>query len=393
MAYVAPEGYFTEAAKKARYDTGVDTSTAGGTDFQDYASGSTDAEFLERVYNNEVGRASDPNGLSFWQGQLDAGSSREDVIAGFNASQEGQGYDNPNSLGDDNLLEPVATGQDKVSKSVYVGPAETATAERDAQSTYDASGREIDPNDLMGERMRLLTQSDSPMMQRAKQEGMLFAARRGLSNSSIAAGNAMGAMVDRAAPIAQQESQAYLQQGMANQGYLNEAAKQNAQTSASFQAQNAQNTTETNRYNVGVEQQVEMKYSDDLNRALSEDLRALNERALQTLKGSQSVDLLSLEADYKNLLQTNLSAAELSKSYIAGVTDLINDPKMSAESIAKGVELLQGGINSGLDVIEGISGIDLSTYSFGDTNADTPTVDPAVIAALGTGSFGGRLSF
>ena len=393
MAYTAPEGYFTEAAKQSRYDTGVSTVDSGTPEFQDYSADSTDAEFLERVYNNETGRASDPDGLSYWQGQLDAGHSREDIIAGFNVSQEGQGYDNPTPPSADSLIDPVSTGQDKVSKSVYVGPAETATAERDAQSTYDASGREIDPNDLMGERMRLLTQSDSPMMQRAKQEGMLLAARRGLSNSSIAAGNAMGAMVDRAAPIAQQESQAYLQQGMANQGYLNEAAKQNAQTSASFQAQNAQNTTETNRYNVGVEQQVEMKYSDDLNKALSEDLRALNERALQTLKGSQSVDLLSLEADYKNLLQTNLSAAELSKSYIAGVTDLINDPKMSAESIAKGVELLQGGINSGLDVIEGISGIDLSTYSFGDTTADTTTVDPAVIEASNTGSFGGRLSF
>ena len=44
-------------------------------------------------------------------------------------------------------------------------------------------------------------------MQRAATSGMQFANQRGLLNSSMAAGAAQGAMIDRAMPIAQQDAQ------------------------------------------------------------------------------------------------------------------------------------------------------------------------------------------
>ena len=48
---------------------------------------------------------------------------------------------------------------------------------------------------------------ESPLMQRAATSGMQFANQRGLLNSSMAAGAAQGAMIDRAMPIAQQDAQ------------------------------------------------------------------------------------------------------------------------------------------------------------------------------------------
>lgn len=47
---------------------------------------------------------------------------------------------------------------------------------------------------------------DSPLMERARTRGFQIANSRGLLNSSIAAGAAMGEMIDRATPIAQQEA-------------------------------------------------------------------------------------------------------------------------------------------------------------------------------------------
>lgn len=48
----------------------------------------TDAEFVDRIYRNVLGRAPDPGGLAFWTGRLDAGTSRGDVLIGFSESGE-----------------------------------------------------------------------------------------------------------------------------------------------------------------------------------------------------------------------------------------------------------------------------------------------------------------
>jgi hypothetical protein len=58
--------------------------------------------------------------------------------------------------------------------------------------------------------------SDSPLMQRTATQGAQAANQRGLLNSSMAAGAAQGAMIDRATPIAQQDASTYFQNSQAN---------------------------------------------------------------------------------------------------------------------------------------------------------------------------------
>ncbi|MEM9654756.1 MAG: DUF4214 domain-containing protein, partial [Actinomycetota bacterium] len=48
----------------------------------------TDAQFVEQVYLNVVGRPSDPGGAAYWTGQLAAGASRGQVMLGFSESAE-----------------------------------------------------------------------------------------------------------------------------------------------------------------------------------------------------------------------------------------------------------------------------------------------------------------
>lgn len=64
--------------------------------------------------------------------------------------------------------------------------------------------------------------SDSPLMKRARTQGQQEAAQRGLLNSSMAAGAAQGAMIDRAQPFAMQDSNTLVQ----NQQFNTEAQNQ-----------------------------------------------------------------------------------------------------------------------------------------------------------------------
>jgi len=81
---------------------------------------------------------------------------------------------------------------------------------------------------MASDRLTEITGQDTPLMQRAQQEGILSAARRGLQNSSIAAGSAMGAMVDRASPLAVEDARAVNSANLAGMDAEARAALQDA---------------------------------------------------------------------------------------------------------------------------------------------------------------------
>lgn len=53
----------------------------------------TNTDFLSSVYRSQTGRESDAGGMEYWQGQLDSGMSRDDVVNRFDNSEEGIAYD------------------------------------------------------------------------------------------------------------------------------------------------------------------------------------------------------------------------------------------------------------------------------------------------------------
>ena len=61
-------------------------------------------------------------------------------------------------------------------------------------------------NRTVEQRLNGILDANSDYIKRARNEGMMVANRRGLQNSSIAAGAAQGAAIDRALPIAQQDA-------------------------------------------------------------------------------------------------------------------------------------------------------------------------------------------
>lgn len=113
-------------------------------------------------------------------------------------------------------------------------------------STADAITRTITPDELSATHLDRMLASDSAPMRRARNEGLLTAGARGLQNSSLAAGHAMGAMVDRATPFALQGAEANVRTASENMAARNTAALENARLLTNTSIANAGFTTEAN---------------------------------------------------------------------------------------------------------------------------------------------------
>lgn len=82
--------------------------------------------------------------------------------------------------------------------------------------------RAVQGDELMGQRLGALLDSNSRYMRSARNRGLEQAGSRGMLNSSMAAGNAQRAAIDAGAPIAAQEAGAFMQAASENQRWLNE---------------------------------------------------------------------------------------------------------------------------------------------------------------------------
>ena len=83
-------------------------------------------------------------------------------------------------------------------------------------------GDRVDPSKGTVEgRLDGILKTDSPLMKKAQGLAVKKAARRGLQNSSIAAGAGTAAMIDSALPIAQQDAETYNQYTLKDQDFHN----------------------------------------------------------------------------------------------------------------------------------------------------------------------------
>lgn len=80
----------------------------------------------------------------------------------------------------------------------------------------------VQGNELVENRLNNLLSGDSTYIQNARLRGLQGAGKRGLLNSSIAAGSAERAAIESGLPIASADAQTYLQTRMQNQGDLNQ---------------------------------------------------------------------------------------------------------------------------------------------------------------------------
>ena len=200
-----PAGHSSVAAQQQRYDRGqklaTDYQKSGFKPAASYEGRNTNESFVDAVYQNETGRDADQNGRDYWLNQMAGGMTRDQVVESFNRSKEGTGYDNP---------------QQAAPPSLQAAPPSLQGA---AQATLPQAK-------TVAGLLDTILAKDSPLMQRAATQGKQFANNRGLLNSSMAGGAAQGAMIDRATPIASQDSQSALSLSQFNAGQTNDMRRQ-----------------------------------------------------------------------------------------------------------------------------------------------------------------------
>ena len=106
--------------------------------------------------------------------------------------------------------------------------------------------RSVQPNELTSTNLNSLIAGNSDYIQQARNGAMAAAAARGLGNSSYASGNAQGAAIRAALPIAQADAQAYGDAAHQNEDVLNQILAANNQNSTS--RANANTAAAASRY-------------------------------------------------------------------------------------------------------------------------------------------------
>ena len=302
MAYTAPAGYFSEAAKKSRFDKGAATNMAGGAGFQDYQTGSSDSDFLERVYANETGRASDADGKSYWQGQLDAGHSREDVISGFNNSQEGRGYDSPKPQAPQSI--PVAGYAASTYDATRGSSTGYAAPNRAPVATYNANGQLITDADRSWQSLREMTASDDPFMQQARADGIRQAQGRGLLNTTMAGEASQAAAIKAAQPFALEDSNRSFTAGRDLANATNRASEFGASATNQAELQTNQQEARAEEFGAAAKNTVERDYATAQNTAASQNMQAVNKAASEYASAKNTASLQEANNNLKMSLAT-----------------------------------------------------------------------------------------
>lgn len=246
---------------------------------------------------------------------------------------------------------------------------------------FTASKQDVSRDAMADVQAARITSQDSPIMQRAREQGMLEAGRRGLQNSSIAVGAAQGAMADRAIPLAQQNAQQVFQQDMANQAFENRAgeinanllqeretlnaqletavSQNNAEAANRAQAQLADLESRANMFNAELAQQTELTNVAAENQMRQSVMTQNADLNKQYLAGTQAMDLATIQGQYNQLISTNETAARMYDSYFTGIQSAMANKDITPQRLANMVGVQQEMLESGLRLMDSMNSLDL----------------------------------
>jgi hypothetical protein len=215
-------------------------------------------------------------------------------------------------------------------------------------ATATAQTREVNPNELVSNQIADITKQDSPLMQQASSRAFQNANSRGLLNSSMANESAVGAVLDRATPIAS-----------SNAATLSNVANQNLANNQQTQTFNAQQTQNNNQFNVQQEQQNNQFNVAEANKNNIFNASEQNAVLKQFLEQGNRLQLADIEASYKTVLQSEASAGTLYQQSIRNISDILQNPDLTAEAKTAAVNNQNEMLRTGLNILGKIGGLNL----------------------------------
>lgn len=201
---------------------------------------------------------------------------------------------------------------------------------------WDAAGKWIPEDDSVVTRLNGLLSSDSPYIQTARAAGTRTAHRRGLLNSSIAAGAAESAAIAAGAPLASQDAQQTFQRNQAvlEGGItLDNQTKLNTQQNAAALEQQAADFAGRGGL---MAQEAEFTRQRDIliaQGATEAQLREFDQRTKEQTSLLASQERQQALAADTNILQSQIAAnSQLSSTYLQAFSTLASDPNIPAET-------------------------------------------------------------
>lgn len=208
--------------------------------------------------------------------------------------------------------------------------------------------RTVGENEMSSVQMNDILSQDSPLMSLARQQGVEFANRQGMRNSSLSAGAQMRSMAEQARPLAMQQADVYNRTGMQNQQL--ESARRDA---------NASRQTQTSTTNAGMandlmnaDRQREMQYN-------LQQLAGDQDYAKQELAGQLAADIANIEGQYKQIISQNDTAARMFDSYYDTMAEVVSNPDFGDAEARGRIAEAQDQFEYGMQMILGFEEFEL----------------------------------
>lgn len=282
-----------------------------------------------------------------------------------------------------------------------------AQATRAVASTYDPTKQTVSDASTVQNQIAKITASGSPLNTLAEAEADRQMNRRGLLNSSIAVGEGQKAVLQSALPIAQQDANTNAAADVNNANFANSASQFNAGAKNSASTTNAQLGTQVSLANSNqtLQQQLsriqadtsltiadkQLKSQQLISENQTKSQQSIADKENQTRLQLQQIDattkqnlavldidskskLSQLEADNRQLLQTNISAANEYAQYTQALVNIQTNKDMNGDAKQVAADSQLAALQASLKAIGAVSGLDLSKYFQSAVINPTPSV-------------------
>lgn len=225
-------------------------------------------------------------------------------------------------------------------------PEDISAATIEDYTPYTADERELGADATVEGRLSGLLSQNNPYIERGRTRGKEFANRRGMLNTSMAAGAVEGAAIDRALPIAQQDASTFAQQHFRNQGYSNEAAKHLADASiarenlsAGFEQDtsqfNAARSFEADRINAAAQNQANTQMAAEANKNNFAVLSADIQGQLKGIDNEAATRLETLTREYSLLENLDSVNGQIYTQLISSIGNIMANEEKVGTATAK----------------------------------------------------------
>lgn len=263
-------------------------------------------------------------------------------------------------LSTNTIPDPTVTNATTAGTTTAV-PTLASTAGVTAATTTPTNWN-VTANQTVAGQLPSILDPNSQLMAQAAAQGNKASNARGLLNSSIGVGAAQDSMLKVALPIAQQDATTN-----ANSAQYNATA---ANSSDQFNA-NASNTA--NQFTAAATNTASLANLDSQTKAMLQSMQSSTSLATAKLSSETQLQLANLDAatktslantenSNKQLLQTNVSAANLFSQYLTDIANISSSTTMDQSAKDQAAANQLNIMNSSLAAIGAISGLDLSKY-------------------------------